>query len=361
MRVLYIGLLYLCCFLTSLSQPFVADIEQSEKTQILVLATAHLTELFDDSFDPAWLNSLLDRLEQFNPAGIAVEEIPPHILQYMEFDESRYGFFTQMWPQTRIEMGREMQSILGISRSEAEQHADSLINYYDNKNMSHDQRIALIRYLIAAYDRVNAGLHWSYLPESYRETAEHNELPDTVINYLRRFAQSPNEITSIGLALAQRLNHSIITPVDDHMDSDIIVDIFEDLTKTIREHEAYHSFVHLYEQYKMKEAEMISDAVHDEDLFPLFEKWNSPEYLDLNMEQFKLYFRTDLQNRWDRRRMAQREVRDLNIASNVRRLSAYHPGERILVIIGASHKPFLDTYLSNMVDIEIVHLHELHN
>jgi hypothetical protein len=47
------------------------------------------------------------------------------------------------------------------------------------------------------------------------------------------------------------------------------------------------------------------------------------------------------------------------MAAHVRRMSAPLHGERALVIVGASHKPFLDAYLSCGMDVEIVHLREI--
>lgn len=79
---------------------------------------------------------------------------------------------------------------------------------------------------------------------------------------------------------------------------------------------------------------------------------NSLEYEVRDMElQWNLWFRTKLQSGLDRSRMALWEVRNLNISSHIRRATALHPGERLLVIVGASHKPFLETYLNQMVDI----------
>ena len=360
MRIVLLCMYIHCFILTGFSQPFVPDIDRSEKTQVLVLATAHLADIFDNTFDQVWLSSLLDTLERFDPSIIAVEEVPSHILHYMEYDEHCYGFFTEMWPRTRIEMGRELQMILGKSRPEAELMADSLLQAYGDNTIKPEERITLIKYLIAGYDRVTATLQWRYLPESYRSSENIEGLPTNIVNYLNRFANSRNEIASIGIALAQRLNHNTIAAVDDHQDADIIIDIFEEFSQKLREHDAFKMFQDLYERYRQEEKEMIDAAITKGALYPLFEHWNSPEYLDLTMEQFKVYFQTDFSNKWDRRRMAQREVRDLNIASNVRRLSAYYPGERILVVIGASHKPFLDAYLAQMVDIEIVHFNTLH-
>jgi len=33
---------------------------------------------------------------------------------------------------------------------------------------------------------------------------------------------------------------------------------------------------------------------------------------------------------------------------------AQHPGERVLVVVGGSHKPFFDTYLRQMMGVKVV-------
>jgi pheromone shutdown protein TraB len=87
---------------------------------------------------------------------------------------------------------------------------------------------------------------------------------------------------------------------------------------------------------------------------------NSPAYRDRDVEaQFHVFFRTKLASGVDRARSALWEVRNLNIAAHIRRATAAHPGKRMLVIIGAGHKAFLDLYLSQMMDLRLVQLSEL--
>jgi pheromone shutdown protein TraB len=41
------------------------------------------------------------------------------------------------------------------------------------------------------------------------------------------------------------------------------------------------------------------------------------------------------------------------MAANIREVSDNKPGGRVLVIVGAAHKPWLDAYLSMMSDVAI--------
>jgi len=101
----------------------------------------------------------------------------------------------------------------------------------------------------------------------------------------------------------------------------------------------------------------LPDAAATGDLLPLYLRINSPDYLNADVEaQWHLFYRTGLKSQRDVTRAALWEARNLNISSRVSQASAFHPGGRVLVVIGAAHKPFLDQYLSQMMDVEIVQL-----
>ena len=42
------------------------------------------------------------------------------------------------------------------------------------------------------------------------------------------------------------------------------------------------------------------------------------------------------------------------MAANIRDVLARHPGMRLLVIVGASHKGYLEAYLNQMHDVRLI-------
>lgn len=48
------------------------------------------------------------------------------------------------------------------------------------------------------------------------------------------------------------------------------------------------------------------------------------------------------------------ETRNLRMASNIRDMFAMQPGIRGLVVVGVSHKPYLENYLNQMHDMTVV-------
>ena len=107
---------------------------------------------------------------------------------------------------------------------------------------------------------------------------------------------------------------------------------------------------------------MTKNGIKSKNLLPLYEYINSPEYVKEDVAvQWDIFLKTNLPSGLDRTRLALWEVRNLNIASHIRKASALHPGQKVLVIIGASHKYFLDTYLSEMRDVEVLQLLDIEN
>ncbi len=99
----------------------------------------------------------------------------------------------------------------------------------------------------------------------------------------------------------------------------------------------------------------LEECVRKGDLFPQYLLLNSPAYAAGDVDaQWGVFLRTRLPSGTDRGRLGLWENRNLKIAARIRAVAARHPGGRILVIYGAAHKPFLEAYLSQTSDIEIV-------
>jgi len=98
-------------------------------------------------------------------------------------------------------------------------------------------------------------------------------------------------------------------------------------------------------------------AFQDGDALPFYRFVNSKEYGRQDADtQWGAFLRSRLSDRIDRIQLALWEVRNLRMASNIRQVASQHPGGRVLVIVGAAHKPFLESYLGLMADVRIVDL-----
>lgn len=70
--------------------------------------------------------------------------------------------------------------------------------------------------------------------------------------------------------------------------------------------------------------------------------------------EWKVFVDRPMPQNMGRIRVTEWEIRNLRMVANVRRASASIPGGRLLVIVGADHKAWFDTYLEMMCDLTIV-------
>lgn len=340
------------------SIPLTAPIADEKRTQVLVLATPHLATL-GDAFKPESLDALVDILATFKPDIVGVEAMPPDVIAAMHLRMKTFGPIVQQFAQTRVELGRQAQEKLGIDWEQAwGKVRTSFLSAPtpDAKAMPTDERLPLILDMIAAYDLYGAVLHWSYLPESVRESNE--TIPRPLAEALDRQLGITNEIMAIGVATAARVGLRRIDYIDDFTVGPTLIEIAPDLTAQVKEHPALKavSSAPIFAQA----AESRRKALAANNLLPHYLFLNSRDYSTGDVDaQWNVFFRTKLESGFDRTRVALWEIRNLRMVSHIRRATAFAPGRRMLVVVGAGHKPVLDRYLCQLMDVDVVHLADL--
>ena len=339
------------------AQLFNASLADNEETYVMILGTPHLESL-GGQFKSSLLDRLLSVLEQFRPDLIGIESIPPSLLEDMERRKDKFGDVIDKFAKLRLEYGHIMQQKFDITRKKAEDIAHSLSQAIRENPEDFEKRAKLVQNLLASYDDISALIQWSYLPESFR--LKYKDLPTNILTHMNNQLASPNEIISVGVTLAKRLQLERVKHIDDHHDKDIFQEIAPQLIAELENNSEYLSVQK--DSFYRDSQQRLQQAVKNGDLLPYYAYINSLEYVAKDMElQWNLWFRTKLQSGLDRSRMALWEVRNLNIASHIRRATVMHPGKRMIVIIGVSHKPFLEAYLNQMADMKIVQLMDFLN
>ena len=332
----------------------------TQKTQILVLGTVHLSTMGEE-FEPSYIDPLVDVLKGFKPDLVCIESLPFFEISYMKSNRESYGEVVDAFAKDNIEYGEKMQDKLGIPADIARLMADSIINLMEtsSENMKvNSLREKLITYLIASYDIPSAVLQWKYIKENGRNPTE-SEVVE-LIPFLDGELESNNEIYSIAVKLAYEQGLQRVYSIDSHTDKDIFLQIAGQLTEELQGLDIFKSIAGA--EIFVKLDEMTKNGIKSKNLLPLYEYINSPEYVKEDVAvQWDIFLKTNLPSGLDRTRLALWEVRNLNIASHIRKASALHPGQKVLVIIGASHKYFLDTYLSEMRDVEVLQLLDIEN
>jgi hypothetical protein len=336
-----------------------ARIPESEASQVLVLATVHLKS-YGENFNHDALEGLLDTLERYNPDLIALESAAPLFVRDMfnsggvniEIMKDIGGFRAS-------EFGKAARATLDMDWFEAKNRVEELLG--EIKTAKKDSEIIRLRKevvlnFLAKNDLYSALLQWSYLPENERLTCD--KLDKKILDFFSENSHDANENVSIGIALARKLNHQRVYAVNDHRDKEDFIKVADRFSELFAEN-AYLKT----QPWKPLLDEMTSrqnEAYEARDLLPFYLWMNSEEYMkkDLN-SQWQIMFEAKLPDRLAQTRIAFWDVRNFGIAANIRRALALNPGKKILVIIGATHKIFLDALFRECMDVKVVQLDEV--
>ncbi|MGD9345172.1 MAG: DUF5694 domain-containing protein [Candidatus Aminicenantes bacterium] len=332
-----------------------AKISESEASQVLILGTVHL-RAYGEDFNRKVMDRLLDILEKYRPDLIGIESLAPIVTRDMVNSRDANDEIIEEFGQRTAEFGKKTRAALDVSWVEAKAKVETLLAdiRVSEKNKKLNQlRKELVLYFLAADDIYSALLQWFYLPKTVRPSVD--RLDKDIIHYFTKHIQSPNENVSIGIALASRLNHQRIYAINDHRDKEDFIKIADHLSKELEKNEFLRNqpWKALYEELSGIQTKSYSSG----DLLPLYVYLNSREYVKRDIEnQWQVLFKANLPSGLAHTRIAYWDVRNLGVAANIRRAMALHPGQKMLVVIGASHKGFLDALLAECMDVKVVHL-----
>ena len=335
-----------------------AKIAESEASQVLILGTIHL-QSYGDEFSPDVLDGLLDVLEQYKPDLIGIESLAPIVIRDLVNSGHANAEIIEEFGKRAAEFGKRARKARNVSWFEANTKVEELLEGIEGERKEselNDIRKKLILLFLAANDLYSALLQWSYLPGTARTHVD--GLDTKILDYFSEHILSPNENVSIGIALATRLNHQRIFPINDHRDKEDFVKVADVLSEELNNNEYLKSqpWRTLYEEL----TEIQNKAYTSGDLLPLYVFLNTNEYVQRDIEsQWQILFKANLPYGLAHTRVAYWDVRNMGIAANIRRAMALHPGKKMLVVIGASHKGFLDALLAECMDVKVKQLADL--
>ena len=319
--------------------------QQFEPTEVLILGTVHLSTL--QGVTASHLSRLIDSLYDYKFDAIAVEQMPPDLLLDIQSRKAAPWQELLSHYSNSLNIGNTYQEIFEIDYDSARHETDSLLM---QNELSVSDRVRLMKSALASYDIWSAVLNYQYL--------ENEVGPDTaVVNLLEDLGASSNEINLIGVNLARQLNLNRIHYIDNLQDETMLAiqypSFFEDYRMSQTEIGELLSAVTIFDEVNT----LTEQSIEAMDLFPLYKFLNSERYMREDYEgQWKLWLKTGFKSKTDRSRYSLWEMRNLQIAANITRLVAKYPEKRILVIIGASHKSFIEKHLSQIPDIKLMKL-----
>ena len=317
-----------------------------EPTQILVLGTAHLSETADN-FDPAVLEPLLDRLAAFRPDAITIEALPGmHIWAMWQYRQS--------YPEVASTYGNRAMTMAGLARAgvdldmpEAEAEARRTLSEWP-ASPTPEQRRRLAALFAASGDPHSALVQWWRLDPA--ERIADDDVTALLVAQFAAYDTRRNENHLIAARLAARLGHERVYPVDDQSDDagpGFLAD-FEPYVAPL--YEAMRA-----DPRAVPHVQSTQRMTTPADTLAVYRMLNTPAAGQFNADwQWLPMLNRPSPRDVGRRRVAVWEVRNLRMAANIREVSARHPGGRVLVIVGASHKPWFDAYLRMMSDVRVV-------
>lgn len=321
-----------------------------ERTEIVVLGTAHLSS-FRDEVDRATLDAmldpLLDRLEARKPEVIAIEAVSgpdcDHLLRYGEAFAGGSGY-------CRVDAAA--QSFIGLTAPQAETKILEIMLAGGPKDKASARR-SLAALFMAAGDSNSALVQWLRLAPEDRVPGK--ELSQEMADALATSANSLNENVSIGVALAVRLGHERVWPVDDHSADQIQLAKAEHYGKHMRAIWAQN-----IDQADEKRDAALAALKASGDLMAYYRFLNAPENQDLTIRNdFALALADDRKERVGQTYANWWQVRNLRMTANIVAAAAMEDATEVLAIVGASHAPYYADYLERMHHVDVVDTMEI--
>ena len=318
-----------------------------EPTQVMVLGTAHLSSA-PETWDPSVLEPLLERLAAFNPDIIATEDQSgPSLYKLWSYRESSPNTATRYGGRA-LRMAAEAGLTLDLEMPEADAALRKALTSLAQEPTAADRRRLVALFSAAGYAH-SALVQWWRLPESERVAKD--GLSTRLISLLDELGSSRNESVAIAAKLASRLGLDRIYPMD-AQDEDVFTDRESDIFgKTV--------FPGIMEQYRaeplLQDAGDVARMTDGATTLAEYRKLNDPRK---NLRRSDIEWLGALDQMTEakvgRKRVAGWEVRNLRMASNIREAAARAPGGKVLVIVGAAHKIWIEAYLRSMTDVRVV-------
>lgn len=324
------------------------------RSEVLVVGTAHLAGI--DWIQPAHLDGVLDLLARFAPTRIAVERLPPDevalLLERAAHDRGAQQVLDQ-FAGPIVTHDRAMQQALGVDRAMARSKAEALLA--DAGGLAEPARVELVGLLLAAYEFDSAALQWSYLSPEARARAQ--VVPEPTRQALDQRLAASDEIAALAMPLARRLGLQRLDPVDSQYEAVRTLALpeaaLEEASRQAwgeewRATPAARRMQHLFDQ-----------AAESHDMLALLRQLNSEAVQRDDAMQWHGWLVQDRADGVHRFRYAMWELRNQRMAANVLDVAASPRPERVMLLVGASHKAFVDRALAPHLGISLVQLADL--
>lgn len=325
---------------------------KGKQNDIMVLGTTHLAQL-PSTFLPASLDVLKERLLAWKPGIVAIEGLSGTQCDMMRRYPQRNAGTIQKFCTWDPAPAR---AATGLDVPGATVEMDRLLASWPAEPTP-SQRRRLAAVFLAAGEPVSALVQWLRLPEAERRVGDRLDalLVDALDN--RRFGRGPRgEDALIAAPLAAALGLERVVSMDDHTISDVPTpprDGYEEAVAAAWNNPANIERAWMYKR-------LFADVSNAENVMSLYRAVNDPSHAKvIYTADFGAVLNETSPQQFGRGYVTNWEMRNLRMASNIREAVGNLPGNRTLVIVGFSHKWYLEAYLNQMHDVRIVSTDEV--
>jgi hypothetical protein len=311
--------------------------------EVMVLGTAHLSQL-EPPFQPASLRLLNDRLMAWKPRIIAIEALSGVQCDHLRRFPQRFkdAIESYCWDPAPARAATS----LDVPAATAE--ADRLLAAWPASPTS-AQRRRLAAVFLAGGERASALVQWLRLPEAERHAGE--GLDAALVAVLEKQRERRNEDTLIAAPLAAALGLERLYAMDDHTEYSTAGT--DDKASGVAIMKAWDNPATA--RRRKTDEEMAPRLGDPEGVMAMYRTLNDPAQTRLVFDSdFGAALEEGSKQQFGRGYVTYWEVRNLRMAANIREAVGTQPGSRTLVIVGASHKGYLEAYLNQMHDVRIV-------
>lgn len=314
--------------------------------EVLVLGTPHLARL-PATFQPASLSTLHERLLAYKPRIIAIEALSgtqcAFLRQYPQRYEKTVASYCRWDPAPA-------RAATGLDVPSATAEIDRVLGSWP-ATPTPAQRRRLAALFLTGGEPVSALVQWLRLPEAERIAGD--GLDATLVDALNerrggRGARGEDVLVAAPLAAALGLER--VYPMDDHTADAPAADPagYDAALAKAWNNPATAKYIQQVERFNAGLGEPAG-------VMALYRHLNHPSLARLAYDSdFGAALEEGSRQQFGRDYVGYWETRNLRMASNIREAIGHQPGGRTLVIVGASHKRYLEAYLHQMHDVRIV-------
>ena len=324
-----------------------SSVPEQERTEVMILATGHYAGV--EGVTPAHFDDVIAHLKVFDPQIVAVERIPAHeialFLQTPRYAASINTYVGRFLPLLTIG-----QAASGLDPVEAAVAMGEWSN--GPASLDDEARLERMHVALSAYELETALTYYRALSDEARQNWR-GSVSDDAQERIDELDGSTNERVAVAARLAQELDLPRVWNVDSHLEDPAFRDLVPELLAGL---EPLGGPGAIAAEQPFATAQAIQQSsIAQGSLVPVYDFLNSAQYgVDDVRAQIDVFNRLDLPDGIGKVRQALWDERNYRIAANIRRAMAAQPGKRVLLIIGAGHKPWLDQILSATLDMRLV-------